>query len=143
VGEGEGQGFTANVPLPAASGEDAYASAFAGLILPMLREYCPDCLIVSAGFDAHVDDLLGGMALEAESFGRFAASLVALMRDLEAPPPAFVMEGGYDLNALTDSVASTIEGVERDSSPGWEYSGGVKPVDEVRRELASFWESLR
>lgn len=143
VGEGEGQGFNVNVPLPAASGEDAYAAVFAGLFLPMLREYGPDCLIVSAGFDAHVDDLLGGMALEAESFGRFAASVVALMRDLGAPPPAFVMEGGYDLNALTDSVAATIEGAERGSSPEWEYSGGVKPVDEDRRELASFWESLR
>ena len=142
VGEGEGQGFNVNVPLPAASGEDAYAAAFAGLFLPVLREYQPDCLIVSAGFDAHVDDLLGGMALEAESFGRFASSLVALMRELEASPPVFVMEGGYDLDALTDSVAATIEGAEQGSSPEWEYSGGVKPVDECRRELASYWNSL-
>ena len=143
VGKGEGQGFNVNVPLPAASGEDAYAAAFADVFLPILREYRPDCLIVSAGFDAHVDDLLGGMALEAESFGRFAASLVALMRELEAPPPAFVMEGGYDLAALTDSIAATIEGAERGSSPEWEYPGDVKPIEQSRETLAFFWENLR
>ncbi|MGI8693041.1 MAG: histone deacetylase family protein [Geodermatophilaceae bacterium] len=143
VGEGDGQGFTVNLPLPAGSGEDVYAAAFTGVFEPVLREYRPDCLIVSAGFDSHVDDLLGGMALEAESFGHFAASLVALMRELEAPPPAFVMEGGYDLVALTDSVAATIEGAERGASPEWDYySGGVKPIEQSRKTLAPFWESL-
>ena len=143
VGERDGRGFTINVPLSAATGEAVYAEAFAGVFLPVLREFQPEVLIVSAGFDAHADDLLGGMRLETESFARFAATLVALMRDLDAPPPAFVMEGGYDLNALTNSVAATIEGAERGSSPEWRYSGKAKPVEESRRELASFWMGLR
>ena len=143
VGEGDGRGFTVNVPLPADTGEAVYAEAFAGVFLPVLREFRPEVLIVSAGFDAHAYDLLGGMRLETESFARFAAAAVALMRDLEAPPPAFVMEGGYDLDALTDSVAATIEGAERDPSPDWEYSGDAKPVEESRGELATFWECLR
>jgi len=143
VGEGDGRGFTVNVPLPAGSGEDIYAAAFAGVFLPVLREFRPEILIVSAGFDAHADDLLGGMRLETESFGSFAAALVAFSREIGAPPPALVMEGGYDLGALTDSVAATIEGAERGSPPEWEPPGGLKPVEKSRKELAYFWESLR
>lgn len=143
AGEGEGRGFTANVPLPPGSGEDVYAAAFAGVFLPILREYRPEVLLVSAGYDAHADDPLGGMRLETESFGRFAAALVALAREIEAPPPAFVLEGGYDLNTLTDSVCATIEGAEQVSPPEWEYPGGVKLVQRSREALAPFWKSLR
>jgi acetoin utilization deacetylase AcuC-like enzyme len=143
VGEGEGQGFTVNVPLRARSGEDTYAAAFAGVFVPVLREFRPELTIVSAGYDAHADDLIGGMRLEAASFGRFAAKLAAVAREIEAAPPALMLEGGYNLRALTESVAATIEGVEQESPLDWEYSGDVGPIEEARKALAPFWESLR
>jgi acetoin utilization deacetylase AcuC-like enzyme len=142
VGEGVGRGFTANVPLPAGSGEDVYAAAFAGVFVPLLREFGPEVILVSAGFDAHIDDLLGGMALESGSFGRFAALISGLSREVGAAPPAFVLEGGYNLNALTESVAATMQGVH-DEPPDWEYAGGVMPVEKSREALAPFWRSLR
>ena len=142
VGEGEGRGFTVNVPLPAGSGEYVYAAAFAGVFVPVLREFAPEVILISAGFDAHADDLLGGMALESDSFGRFAALISALSREIGASPPAFVLEGGYNLGALTESVAATIRGVEEES-PDWEYTGGVGPVEESREALAPFWRGLR
>ena len=111
VGEGEGLGFTVNVPLPAGSREDLYAAAFAGVFLPVLREFGPGMILVSAGFDAHVDDLLGGMALGSDSFRRFAALISALSSEVGAAPPAFVLEGGYNLDALIESVAATMQGV--------------------------------
>jgi acetoin utilization deacetylase AcuC-like enzyme len=142
VGEGEGAGFTVNVPLPAASGEDAYAAAFAGVFVPVLREFCPELMVVSAGFDAHAADLLGGMALETDSFARFAALLSSLARELGAAPLALVLEGGYNLEALTGSVAATVRGAGEEP-PEWEYAGGVEPVEESRLALAPFWEGLR
>src|ERR687898_754121 len=84
VGEGEGKGLTVNVPLPAGSGEDVYAAAFAGVLLPVLREFGPALILISAGYDAHRADPLGGMALEAASFGRFAAALASLAREVGA-----------------------------------------------------------
>src|SRR5918994_860521 len=87
VGEGEGRGFTVNVPLPAGSGEDFYAAAFAEVFLPVLREFGPEVILVSAGFDAHVDDLLGGMALRSDAFGHFAALISDLSREVGAAPP--------------------------------------------------------
>jgi len=142
VGENEGLGFNVNVPLPGRSGEDVYAAAFAGVLVPVLREYEPGLLIVSAGYDAHASDPLGGMGLEADSFARFAALLSATCRETGAPSPAFVLEGGYDLDALARSVAATVRGAY-DGPPGWEYAGGVRPVERSRAALAPFWKSLR
>ena len=141
VGDGEGLGFTVNVPLPAGSGEDLYVEAFAGVLLPVLREFGPGVILVSAGFDAHADDLLGGMALGSDAFGRFAAEISAFCRELGAVPPAFILEGGYNLEALTASVAATMQGVG-EIAPGWEYAGGVRQVEESREALAPFWRSL-
>jgi acetoin utilization deacetylase AcuC-like enzyme len=143
VGEGEGTGLTVNVPLPAGSGEDVYAAAFAGVFLPVLREFRPALILISAGYDAHRADPLGGMALEAASFGRFAAALASLAREIGTPPPALVLEGGYNLGALTDGVAATIRGIEEAREAGREYAGGVRPVEAARKTLAPYWESLR
>ena len=143
VGEGGGRGFTVNVPLPARSEEDAYAAAFAGVFLPVLREFRPELIIISAGYDAHAADPIGGMRLESASFGRFAAELAALGREIEAAPPALLLEGGYNLGALTESVAATIKGIEEGPTPAWEYRGDARPVEAARKALAPFWNSLR
>ncbi|MBV9454195.1 MAG: histone deacetylase [Rubrobacter sp.] len=143
VGQKEGRGFTVNVPLRARSGEDIYAAAFAGVFVPVLREFRPELLIISAGYDAHTADLIGGMQLEATSFGRFAARLAAVAREIEAVPLALLLEGGYNLRALTESVAATIQGVEEEPSSEWEYLGDVRSVEASRKVLAPFWESLR
>jgi acetoin utilization deacetylase AcuC-like enzyme len=141
VGDGKGRGFTANVPLPAGSGEDVYAAVFAGVFAPVLREFGPRVILVSAGFDAHADDLLGGMALTSGAFGRFAALVTQLSREVGAVPPAFILEGGYNLQALTESVAACIQGVQ-DEAPDGEYKGGVRQVEKSREILAPFWRGV-
>jgi acetoin utilization deacetylase AcuC-like enzyme len=143
MGEGEGRGLTVNVPLPAGSGESAYAAAFAGVFLPVLRQFEPALIVVSAGYDAHRNDPLGGMALEDASFGRFAATLASLAREVEAAPLALVLEGGYNLGALTEGVAATIQGVENGRDPTWGHTSDASPVEVARRALAPLWESLR
>lgn len=143
VGSGEGRGLTVNVPLPARSGEEEYADAFAGILLPVLREFAPELLIVSAGYDSHAADPLGGMALQTESFRDLAAAVAALTKELDIAPPALVLEGGYDLDALAESVAATIEGAIEGTPPDWHYTGDVEAVETARQEHAEFWESLR
>jgi acetoin utilization deacetylase AcuC-like enzyme len=142
VGEGRGQGFTANVPLPGRSDENFYTAAFSGFFIPILREFRPGLILVSAGYDSHRADPLGGMQLEAASFGRFAAEMAALAREIEAAPLALLLEGGYNLEALTESVAATIRGTE-ENSPAWVYTGDARSVETARKALAPFWESLR
>ena len=67
----------------------------------------------------------------------------AVAREVGVAPPAFLLEGGYNLNALTACVAATIKGTEENSSPAWEYSGGAGPVEAARKALSPFWECLR
>ncbi len=142
VGVGEGEGATVNVPLPARTGEKDYAAVFSGVFAPVLREFRPEAIVVSAGYDAHRRDPLGGMGLETESFGRFAAFLSSLADGIGAAPLALVMEGGYDLDALADSVAATIQGVEGGAAPDWKNSG-AKAARDAREALSAHWESLR
>jgi acetoin utilization deacetylase AcuC-like enzyme len=99
-GRGAGEGFTLNIPLPAGSGEERYREAFELEILPLLGHFRPELLLISAGFDAHRDDPLGGMRLTDASFARFTA----LIRDVA--PVVSVLEGGYNLQALARSVES-------------------------------------
>lgn len=138
TGEGPGEGFTVNVPLPARSGTPVYAAAFAGVLLPVLREFEPGLVVVSAGYDAHRRDPLGGMELDERDFGDFAA---ALRREA---PLALVLEGGYDLKALAASVRETVLGAESGGPPVWRFSDDLpEPVRRARRILSRYWEGMR
>jgi acetoin utilization deacetylase AcuC-like enzyme len=104
-GPGTSDETTLNVPLPAGSGDDAYARAFRDLVEPAVRAFAPGLVVVSAGFDAHVDDPLAGMAVTAAGFRELAARCAAL-----APRVAAVLEGGYNLATLPRLVAAALEG---------------------------------
>jgi len=107
LGTREGRGYTANLPLPEESGPEAYAAAFSRVVLPLLRAYRPELVLVSAGFDAHARDPLASMNLDTYTYGALANTLLDVV---DAPGAhaqgriAFVLEGGYDLYALQDSM---------------------------------------
>jgi acetoin utilization deacetylase AcuC-like enzyme len=107
VGSGAGEGYSFNLPVPAGTGEAAFLSLVEHVVAPAARQFGPDLIMISVGFDAHHDDPLGGLALETGSYGRLARQVRALGDELDAPVGA-VLEGGYDLRALADSVAETM-----------------------------------
>lgn len=108
MGEGPGEGMTINVPLPAGIGDGGYAFLWEEIALPLLRAVAPGLILISAGFDAHHADPLGGMKMSAHGFGH----LSRLLRDVAGTIPIVaVLEGGYDLEGLAHSVASTLEGL--------------------------------
>jgi acetoin utilization deacetylase AcuC-like enzyme len=108
TGSGEGEGYTLNVPVPPGSGEDVWLRAVDDVVLPAIRAFEPQLLLVSAGFDAHRADPLAQCELEAESFAAMAGRVRDAARELGVPLGA-VLEGGYDLKALASSVAATLE----------------------------------
>ena len=107
VGSGPGTGFTINLPVPAGSGEEVWLSLLEHIVLPAGREFEPDLVLISAGFDAHRADPLAGCLLETGSFAQMACQVRDLARDLGAPLGA-VLEGGYDVEALAESVVATM-----------------------------------
>jgi len=122
AGSGAGEGYSLNLPVPAGAGEDEWLGYVEHIVLPVAREYRPDLVLVSAGFDAHRDDPLAGCRLESVSFSHMARHARSLADDLGVPVGA-VLEGGYDLGALTSSAMATMEalacgGEARSVEPG-------------------------
>jgi acetoin utilization deacetylase AcuC-like enzyme len=106
-GPGTSDATTVNVPLPAGSGDDAYLAAFEEVVEPAIRSFAPDALLVSAGFDAHVEDPLAQMEVTAGGFRELARRSAAL-----APRVSAVLEGGYNLDTLPGLVRAAREGFE-------------------------------
>lgn len=104
TGTGDGAGFTLNVPLPAESGDGAYEAAFERQVLPALRDYRPQSLVISAGFDAATADPLGGMRVSADGFAWMSEQLINVAKESADGRVVAVLEGGYDLTALAGGV---------------------------------------
>ncbi len=111
VGEGDGRGYTVNVPLAAGGGDAVYASAFERVVLPVVEAYSPDLVLVSAGFDASARDPLAQMDLSPAAFGWMARKLGRLADMSAKGRMALVLEGGYDLVALEAGMRSAIDGM--------------------------------
>ncbi len=95
-----------DIPLPEATGDKKYLEIFYQTVVPRIERFKPTALLVSAGFDAHKDDLLGGLALTEETYSAIGQTLARM-------GPAFiasVLEGGYNLTALVRSVEAYLRG---------------------------------
>jgi acetoin utilization deacetylase AcuC-like enzyme len=96
---------TVNVPMPEGCGDREYARAFSEVVEPEVRAFAPELVLVSAGFDAHVDDSLAGMRVTEDGFRELARRSAAL-----APRVAAVLEGGYNLSTLPRLVGAALDG---------------------------------
>jgi acetoin utilization deacetylase AcuC-like enzyme len=121
VGQGAGEGFTLNVPLPAGSDDGAYERVFADLFAPRVEAFQPELILVSAGYDAHRDDLLGGMRVTEAGFEMMTRAVLDWANRFAGDRIVAILEGGYDPAALGQSVAVTLETFDAASRAG--YSG--------------------
>lgn len=107
-GAGAGEGATLNVPLPAGTRDDAFLAAYDNEILPALTAFRPDAVVVSAGFDAHVNDPLGGLRVTTEGFRALVTRLDEFSRNVSKRRTVWITEGGYDLASLRACLDATI-----------------------------------
>ena len=107
-GEGQGAGYTLNVPLRPGGDDRTYARVFAEQIGPAVRAYRPELVFVSAGFDAHAADPLANMRMSEAGFAHLATVVSGLAEELCDGRLVALLEGGYDLPALAGSVAATL-----------------------------------
>ena len=108
-GKGEGEGYTINVPLPAGATDGDYRRMLADVLVPAATRFRPDLVLVSAGFDAHRQDPLGGMTLTAEGFADLCATVMAIADAHAKGRLVLVLEGGYDLEGLSESAYACVE----------------------------------
>jgi acetoin utilization deacetylase AcuC-like enzyme len=148
VGREAGRGFTVNVPLEVGSVDDDYQLVFERIVAPVVRQFEPDLIIASAGFDAHERDPLGGMRLSTPAFAAMTLTLRGLAEECCRGRFVSVTEGGYDLQALAASLDAIIEAHAAAvvSAPvSWPSSGraaerGLAALETVRHAHAPYWQ---
>jgi acetoin utilization deacetylase AcuC-like enzyme len=144
IGTGAGAGYTVNLPLSAGATDADYELAYTRLALPILKRFKPELILVSAGFDAHMDDPLAGMRLTSPYFGRLTAAMAAVADESCDGRLVAVTEGGYDLTALAESLRASIRALEGDTkgftAPAGDAPRGEATVKAVLPHLADRWK---
>jgi len=110
TGVGDGRGYSFNIPLSVHMGDTEYVTLFDRLICPVLETYKPEFLLISAGYDAHEDDPLGGMRMTTAGYRAIIHMMMQTMQE-HVGHQRFVatLEGGYDLTALAKSVVHSLK----------------------------------
>jgi acetoin utilization deacetylase AcuC-like enzyme len=140
-GRGAGLGYTVNAPLPGGLGDGDYAAVFRGLLRPIADAYQPDLVLVSAGFDAHRDDPLGDMQISAEGFAGLCGVAREIAEQSAAGKLVLVLEGGYDLAGLADSVHACVQVLAGASPPTAPPASGAGEavLRALREDHARHW----
>jgi acetoin utilization deacetylase AcuC-like enzyme len=133
VGSGEGEGYSLNLPVPAGAGEAEFCGLVEHVVLPAAREFDPDLVLVSAGFDAHRADPIGGCALDTPAYAELARQVLTLGK-----PVGYVLEGGYDLDALAASTAASLEALVAGGEPASHSRGPL--VERAAEVFGRYWK---
>ncbi len=139
-GTGQGEGFTLNIPLHPGKSDAEYLYIFQNILAPAARQFAPEAILVSAGFDVAAADPLGGMDITAQGFAALTHELMVLAQDLCEGRLLVALEGGYDLQALasgTREVLGRLSGAVK--KPALE--GGASP--QLLQELAPALDHFR
>jgi acetoin utilization deacetylase AcuC-like enzyme len=141
VGSGPGRGFTVNLPVAPGSGDTEYVSLVRDVAVPVVREFAPQLLLISAGFDAHSEDPLADCEVTDAGF----TTMAALLRDAGAElafPVGAVLEGGYALGALGRGVAVTMEQLAAPAQPLSSSGEMTATARRARERLSEWWPGV-
>lgn len=146
IGTAAGKGFTVNLPIEVGATDADYDLVYRELVQPVVRQFTPELMLISAGFDAHMDDPLAGMRLTTAQFGRLTRLIAAIADECCDGRVVAVTEGGYDLVALAGSLRASVR-VLADHASADEYPEptgtsprGVATLQTVRPHLAPDWK---
>ena len=140
-----GRGFTVNLPLEAGATDADYELVYDRVALPVLRQFEPELILISAGFDAHQRDPLAGMRLTTGQFGRLTASIASVADEVCGGRVVALTEGGYDLQALADSLDTTLRVLGGETAadnfpkPAGATPRGDACLRTVTPEVGAFW----
>ncbi len=149
IGVGEGTGYTVNLPLSPGCGDAEYVYLYSSILAPIVEQYRPDIVLVSAGFDPYYKDPLGGMDVTEEGFAALAQIILDAAKKVCGGKVAITLEGGYNVGGLTKSCEKVLEvllgdymvGEDRMKvlfEKGKESKGGF--FEKIRKNLEGFWE---
>jgi len=116
TGSGKGEGYTLNVPLSGGQDDMGYAGIFNSILLPLIRQFQPELILVSAGFDTYYRDPLGGMAVTTDGFAYMTRSLLLAAKEVCNGHLLLCLEGGYNLGGMKEGVFACLRELSGKSS---------------------------
>jgi acetoin utilization deacetylase AcuC-like enzyme len=143
TGQGDGRGFTVNIPLEAGATDADYDLVYRSVVFPVLEQFAPQLTVISAGFDAHEADPLASMRMTAAGYGRIIYRLKNAAQTSGAL--ALVTEGGYDLPALRECLEVAIGVIESDHLEDVNHTmapRGEPALMAVRAAQSAFWRGI-
>ena len=142
TGEGEGRGYTINLPIPRELQDQEFLQLYHQILGPVFRRYNPELVLVEAGFDAYQDDLVGRSRLTEKAFRGLTRLILDLRAKINAPPILLALEGGYDPSCLSRSVKGVLEVLTgKDQEKHFDPNGSdlvVELLEKARRIHAKF-----
>ena len=139
IGSEIGKGYTINAPLSHGNGEEAISQLLDDIFLPIARQFEPDIVLISSGFDSHHADILGGLKLTANYFGNIIAKFQEIQTKIVC-----TLEGGYNLNWIGKCFLSQIGQMVSNPIKISDYTqetGKIGPViDELKNEIGDYWD---
>uniref|UniRef100_A0A673JPH2 Protein deacetylase HDAC6 n=1 Tax=Sinocyclocheilus rhinocerous TaxID=307959 RepID=A0A673JPH2_9TELE len=145
VGQGKGTGYNVNIPWNGGKmGDPEYMAAFHHIVMPIAREFAPELVLVSAGFDAARGDPLGGYQVTPEGYAHLTHQLMSLA----AGRVLVILEGGYNLTSISESMSMCTSMLLGDSPPSLDHlpppkTSATVTINNVLRAHVPFWSSLR
>jgi acetoin utilization deacetylase AcuC-like enzyme len=152
VGQGRGEGFTINLPFSPGSGDSEYLLALEKIILPIATQFDPQLVLVCAGYDGHRDDPLSSLDLSTDVFNKMTGQVRELAQICCEGRLLAVLEGGYGLDSLSDSVVATLKALmapaseisekqekEPSTIPG-SSSSSEEMVEKLKNYFARYWK---
>jgi acetoin utilization deacetylase AcuC-like enzyme len=143
VGRGPGEGRTVNLPFPPGFGDAEFARAFDEIIVPIARQFAPEFVLVSAGFDCDGRDPLGGLDVTPSGITMMAQACRRIADETAGGRLVAVLEGGYALDAIDEGVATTLQVMQGADDPRRLATGHAHRADavlaRVRAAHAPYW----
>jgi acetoin utilization deacetylase AcuC-like enzyme len=150
IGKGKGLGYSINVPLTPLKSDRDFIEIYREILFPVALEYKPQLILLSAGFDIHYDDPIGGMKVTESGFAYLTSIILEIADSVCGGKVVAILEGGYDLGALRKSVKAVLEtlcgefneAVKSDIDAKSPDPSTVEIIQEVKNNYKKFWGSL-
>ncbi len=154
TGTGAGNGFTVNIPLPGGQGDMDFARLYNELVLPITRQYAPELILVSCGFDIYNGDPLGAMEVTADGFAWMTRQLVNVAEEVCQGKLLVTLEGGYNLTGMRDGALAVLAELcgkhldcgypvnlaDKTAKTFAEASIACSPLDQALQLAGNFWQ---
>jgi acetoin utilization deacetylase AcuC-like enzyme len=151
AGRGKGEGFTVNIPISSRGDDSLYGNYFDSILKPIALEYKPQLILISAGFDIHYDDPLGGMEVTPKGFSRLTQILMEIAEATARGKLVITLEGGYSVSGQCESVKAVLKELSQNSPPdkkdllekeNEDYPRLEQSILQIKAIQRRYWKSL-